>query len=59
MSTLKDRIMSLQSKQIIIAGGGTSFLGISFATHLQGQVADVLALSRNRPKPAGQWAQVP
>ena len=43
-----------QKKSVVIAGG-SGFLGVSLAEHLLNSNVKVTILSRNRPKPDGQW----
>lgn len=45
---------SLTGRKVVIAGG-SGFLGVSFAYHLAECGANVVLLSRNRPKPSGPW----
>lgn len=46
-----------QTKRVVIAGG-SGFLGVSLACHLNAAGWQVTILSRNRPRPAGPWQHV-
>jgi len=48
---------TLDSSRIVIAGG-SGFVGTSLATHLAAQGAEIVLLSRHRPKPKGPWKHV-
>lgn len=45
---------SLQDKRILIAGG-SGFLGVSLAHHLDAHGAEIVILSRNAPRVSGPW----
>ena len=47
--------MLLEQKKVVIAGG-SGFLGVSLAHHLTGLGAEIVILSRNKPKATGPWA---